>query len=105
VACLRGKLLDIKMQSISASEFKENLSALSLLDIRTPRERADFDLGGIHIPLDDLLTRIQALDPSIKYTVICYNGTQSQIACRLLAAKGLQAQNVTGGLEAYLSLA
>jgi rhodanese-related sulfurtransferase len=93
------------MLTISAKEFKENLSALSLLDIRTPRERADFDLGGIHIPLDDLLARISELNTSINYTVICYNGTQSQIACRLLAAKGYQAQNVTGGLEAYLSLA
>jgi rhodanese-related sulfurtransferase len=93
------------MLSISANEFKENLSALSLLDIRTPRERADFDLGGIHIPLDDLLARITELNFSVLYTVICYNGTQSQIACRLLAAKGYQAQNVTGGLEAYLSLA
>ncbi len=102
---MHGKLLDIKMLSISANEFKENLSALSLLDIRTPRERADFDLGGIHIPLDDLLTRTQELNPTILYTVICYNGTQSQIACRLLVAKGYQAQNVTGGLEAYLSLA
>jgi rhodanese-related sulfurtransferase len=102
---LLGNLLDIKMLSISANEFKENLSALSLLDIRTPRERADFDLGGIHIPLDDLLARITELNLSILYTVICYNGTQSQIACRLLAAKGYQAQNVTGGLEAYLSLA
>jgi rhodanese-related sulfurtransferase len=102
---LLGKLLDIKMQSISAKEFKENLSALSLLDIRTPRERADFDLGGIHIPLDELLTQIQALDLHVLYTVICYNGTQSQIACRLLSAKGYKAQNVTGGLEAYLSLA
>jgi len=93
------------MLTISAKEFKENLSALSLLDIRTPRERADFDLGGVHIPLDDLLARISELNTSINYTVICYNGTQSQIACRLLAAKGYQAQNVTGGLEAYLSLA
>lgn len=92
------------MQSISANDFKEHLSALSLLDIRTPRERVDFDLGGIHIPLDDLLTRIQELNPTILYTVICYNGTQSQIACRLLTAKGYLAQNVTGGLEAYLSL-
>jgi rhodanese-related sulfurtransferase len=92
------------MQSISANDFKENLSALSLLDIRTPRERADFDLGGIHIPLDDLLPRIIELNPTVLYTVICYNGTQSQIACRLLTSKGYQAQNVTGGLEAYLSL-
>ncbi len=92
------------MLSISANEFKETLSALSLLDIRTSRERADFDLGGIHIPLDDLLSRVEELNPDLLYTVICYNGTQSQIACRLLNAKGFQAQNVDGGLEAYLSL-
>ncbi len=102
---MRGRLPDIKMQSISTKDFKENLSALSLLDIRTPRERADFDLGGIHIPLDDLLARIEELDQTQQYTVICYNGTQSLIACRLLAAKGYHVQNVTGGLEAYLSLA
>ncbi len=92
------------MLSISANDFKENLTALSLLDIRTSRERADFDLGGIHIPLDDLLSRILELNPTTLYTVICYNGTQSQIACRLLSAKGFLAQNVDGGLEAYLSL-
>ncbi len=92
------------MLSISANDFKENLSALSLLDIRTSRDRADFDLGGIHIPLDNLLSRIQELNPSTLYTLICYNGTQSQIACRLLSAKGYRAQNVEGGLEAYLSL-
>ena len=93
------------MLSISANEFKENLSALSLLDIRTPRERADFDLGGIHIPLDDLLQRISEISPEKNYTLICYNGTQSQIACQLLTAKGFENfQNLEGGLEAFLSL-
>ncbi len=93
------------MLSISANEFKENLSALSLLDIRTPRERADFDLGGIHIPLDNLLGQMTQLDSNIPYTIICYNGTQSAIACRLLLAKGFKSvQHLQGGLEAYLSL-
>lgn len=92
------------MQSISASTFKQAQERLTLLDIRTPRERADFDLGGVHIPLDSLLDKINTLDPNILYTVICYQGTQSTIACKLLTAKGLQAQHLTGGLEAYLSL-
>jgi len=37
--------------------------------------------------------------------LICYNGTQSQIACQLLTAKGFgNCQNLEGGLEAFLSL-
>ncbi len=93
------------MQEISAKEFKDQLETLQLLDIRTQRERDDLDLGGIHIPLDYLLDQLAELDPSIPYTIICYNGTQSAIACRLLAAKGFtHIQHLQGGLEAYLSL-
>ncbi|RXK52554.1 rhodanese-like domain-containing protein [Aquirufa rosea] len=93
------------MQSISAADFKEQLNQLHLLDIRTPREWDDFNLRGVHIPLDHLLDRIeevQAIPQPI--TVICYNGTQSSIACRLLLAKGISCQNLAGGLEAYLGV-
>ena len=100
-----GNQPDINMIGISAQAFKQNLDALSVLDIRTQREWDDFNVGGIHIPLDDLLQRINEISPENKYTLICYNGTQSQIACQLLAAKGFKnCQNLEGGLEAFLSL-
>ena len=92
------------MNKISPLEFKENLPRLHILDIRTPREWDDFNFGGMHIPLDDLLTRIPELDTSISYTIICYNGTQSYIACRLLSSKGLKCQHLEEGIEGYLSL-
>jgi adenylyltransferase/sulfurtransferase len=93
------------MKGISAQAFKQNLDALSVLDIRTQREWDDFNVGGIHIPLDDLLARINEISPENKYTLICYNGTQSQIASQLLTAKGFEnCQNLEGGLEAFLSL-
>ena len=93
------------MQEISAKEFKDQLESLHLLDIRTKRERDDFDLGGIHIPLDYLVDQLSILDSDIPYTIICYNGTQSALAYRLLVAKGFQhVQHLQGGLEAYLSL-
>ena len=93
------------MNSISAQAFKENLDAIAVLDIRTQREWDDFNVGGIHIPLDDLLARINEISPETSYTVICYNGTQSHIACQLLTAKGFKnCQNLAGGLEAFLSL-
>ena len=93
------------MNSISAQSFKQNLNAIAVLDIRTQREWDDFNLGGIHIPLDDLLARINEISQENNYTLICYNGTQSHIACQLLAAKGFKnCQNLEGGLEAFLSL-
>ena len=100
-----GNQPDINMTGISAQAFKQNLDALSVLDIRTQREWEDFNVGGIHIPLDDLLTRINEITPENSYTLICYNGTQSHIACQILAAKGFKnCRNLEGGLEAFLSL-
>ena len=93
------------MTGISAQAFKQNLDAVTVLDIRTQREWDDFNVGGIHIPLDDLLQRINEISPENSYTLICYNGTQSHIACQLLAAKGFKnCRNLEGGLEAFLSL-
>ena len=93
------------MTGISAQAFKQNLDALSVLDIRTQREWDDFNVGGIHIPLDDLLQRINEISPENSYTLICYNGTQSHIACQILTAKGFKnCRNLEGGIEAFLSL-
>lgn len=92
------------MNKISPLEFKENLPHLHILDIRTLREWDELNFGGIHIPLDDLLNRMVELNPELHYTIICYNGTQSYIACRLLSSKGLKCQHLEGGIEGYLSL-
>ncbi len=100
-----GNQPDFNMNSISAQAFKQNLDALAVVDIRTQREWEDFNVGGIHIPLDDLLARINEISPENSYTLVCYNGTQSHIACQLLSAKGFKnCRNLEGGLEAFLSL-
>ena len=71
--------------------------------MRTPREWDGFNFGGIHIPLDDLLRRMDELQKNSAYLVICYNGTQSLIACKLLEAKGFnQLIHLDGGIENYL---
>jgi adenylyltransferase/sulfurtransferase len=90
---------------MTASDFKAELNQLNLLDIRTPREWDDFNLGGFHISLDMLLERIDEISQEKNWVIICYNGTQSLIALRLLKAKGFtNIDHLEGGLEAYLSL-
>jgi rhodanese-related sulfurtransferase len=90
---------------MTAPDFKAKLNDLNLLDIRTPREWDDFNLGGFHVPLDTLLGRIDEIAKDKNWVIICYNGTQSLIALRLLKAKGFtNIDHLEGGLEAYLSL-
>ena len=88
-----------------ATQFKQELNQLNLLDIRTPREWEDFNLGGLHVPLDTLLERIDEISKEKNWVIICYNGAQSLIALRLMKAKGFtNVDHLEGGLEAYLSL-
>lgn len=92
---------------ISPEEFKTRLLELTLLDIRTPYEIEALDLGGIQIPLDELLLN----DDKIAYLknqeviLICYAGLQSKIAQKILEKRGFQhLRNLEGGLEAFLNL-
>lgn len=93
--------------SISPSEFKDYLETLLILDIRTPREFEDFNFGGIHIPLDELLLRINEFEhlKNDEIVVICYTGLQSEIARKILEKRGFsRLRNLEGGLEAFLNL-
>ena len=90
---------------MTATQFKQAITHLNLLDIRTPREWDDFNLGGFHVSLDTLLERIDEISKEKNWVIICYNGTQSLIAMRLLKAKGFtHIDHLEGGLEGYLSL-
>lgn len=93
--------------SISATEFKERFEKLTILDIRTPYEIEDFEVGGIQIPLDELLLSVEKIAHLMNQEIIivCYSGLQSEIARKILAKKGFQnLRNLEGGLEAFLAL-
>ncbi|MBB6003930.1 rhodanese-like domain-containing protein [Arcicella rosea] len=93
--------------SISPTEFKERLSSLQILDIRTPYEIEDFDIGGMQIPLDELLLSVEKIAhlQQEEIIIVCYSGLQSEIARKILAKKGFQQlKNLEGGLEAFLNL-
>lgn len=95
---------------MSAEEFKHRLDSkeiLNLVDVRTPSEFEDFNLGGIHLPMDGLLLRINQIEhlQNQELILICGTGLLSGIAVKILAKKGFKhAHNLEGGIEAYLSL-
>jgi rhodanese-related sulfurtransferase len=92
---------------ITPEEFKDRLSELTILDIRTPYEIEELDLGGIQIPLDELLMNVEQIEhlKNQEVIIICYTGLQSKIAQKILEKRGFKnLKNLEGGLEAYLGL-
>ena len=92
---------------ITPKEFKDRFSELTILDIRTPYEIEELDLGGTQIPLDELLMNIKQIEhlKNQEVIIICYTGLQSKIAQKILEKRGFKnLKNLEGGLEAYLTL-
>jgi rhodanese-related sulfurtransferase len=92
---------------ISPKEFKARLSELTILDIRTPYEIEDLDMGGIQIPLDELLLNLEQIEhlKNQEVIIICFTGLQSKIAQKILEKRGFKnLRNLERGLEGYLEL-
>jgi rhodanese-related sulfurtransferase len=96
------------MQLISVEQVKARLDAgesLHLVDVREPAEHADFNIGGLLIPLG----RVQSMDVDDienwkDQEVICYcrSGNRSGQACMILEMAGFRdVKNLTGGMLAW----
>lgn len=80
-------------------EKKENFV---LLDVREPEEFAIANLGGILIPLSDLPSRYDELNPNDEIVVMCHHGVRSMHAVGFLKQKGFEnIKNLSGGIDAY----
>ena len=73
-----------------------------LLDVRRADERAKgFIPGAIHIPLDELRTRLGELPRDREIIVSCHTGQRSYFACRLLTQNGFHVRNLTGAWRTW----
>jgi rhodanese-related sulfurtransferase len=73
-----------------------------VLDVRRPDERAKGSIpGSIHIPLDELRTRLGELPRDRELVVHCHTGQRSYYACRLLAQHGFTVRNLTGSYRTW----
>ena len=93
------------MELITAEEVKTRLDAgeeLNLIDVREPRENAEFNIGGILLPLGKIqhmsIDEIEALKEK---EVLCYcrSGNRSGQACQILDTLGfIKTKNLSGGM-------
>jgi len=73
-----------------------------LLDVREPYEYEICNLGAHLIPLMQLPTRLQELDPTKGIVVYCHTGRRSQRAVEFLIESGFKnVKNLVGGIETW----
>jgi len=74
-----------------------------LLDVRQAEELAIVKLDGVtHIPLDELTSRANELDPDGEIVCICHHGMRSMSAATFLESRDFtKVINLTGGMDAW----
>lgn len=94
------------MNTITTDELKARIDAGEqphLLDVREDNERADFNIGGRHIPIGNIqAVQIDELDDWGKdeeIIVYCRSGNRSGIATHILEMLGYaKVKNLVGGM-------
>ncbi len=76
----------------------------TLLDVRDAYELhiSNLQIDSVHIPLDELQSRVNELDKSDEIVVLCRSGNRSATACDLLLQKGFTGvYNLKGGINEW----
>jgi rhodanese-related sulfurtransferase len=96
------------MKTMDVKELKSRLDAgesLNLVDVREPSEHAEFNIGGLLIPLGDIrMGDTESIDQLKDQEVIlyCRSGNRSGQAAMILETMGFQhVVNVVGGMLSW----
>ena len=79
------------MTSITFQELQQKIKdsePLVLIDVREQWERDTDNIGGIHIPMGELMERIDEIPKDVPVIIYCQKGIRSQIAIERLEEKG-----------------
>lgn len=96
------------MELITVEQVKARIDAgesLHLVDVREPGEHADFNIGGVLLPLGRVqVMEVDEIEGWKDREVICYcrSGNRSGMACMILETAGFKdVKNLTGGMLAW----
>ena len=93
-------MIDVTVEQLS--NMLNDKIDFTLVDVREPQEHADYNIGGLLIPLTQLPERLEEL-PKNKLTIVyCRSGGRSAHAVQFLQEMGfLDVRNLTGGMLAW----
>ena len=92
------------MQVIEATELKQRMVSekINLIDVRQPEEHAEFNIGGILLPLGNIMSmQIEEIEDLRNEEVVCYcrSGQRSMQAAMMLETMGFtNVKNLAGGM-------
>jgi rhodanese-related sulfurtransferase len=81
----------------------DRLDRIQLVDCREPYEWVAGRVeGAVHLPLNAIMAGAGAdLDKAKPIAVMCRSGNRSELATMMFQARGFEAYNVEGGMEAW----
>jgi len=95
----------IDIPTISIADLKKGIAenSVNLVDVRTEEERDEFNIGGRHVPLDELYEFINELDKTAKTVFYCSSGKRSGEAVKLIKKRFPEANvfSLEGGLKGW----
>ena len=99
------------MTNISVAKLKERMVSndpLNLLDVREPDERVEFNIGGVFIPLGQIMAmQTDEIENLKNEEIICYcrSGKRSIQAAMMLETFGFtNVVNLDGGMNAWQNI-
>ncbi|WP_101842136.1 rhodanese-like domain-containing protein [Halobacillus sp. Marseille-P3879] len=90
------------MKTMTAKQVENQHKELNIIDVRETDEVAAGKIPGAHnIPLGLLEFRMNELDESKEYVMVCRSGGRSGQAAQFLEGQGYQVINTDGGMMNY----
>ncbi len=102
---ITGLIKTLDVPTIDASALRDGLAnnLYELIDVRTDRERDEFDIGGKHIPLDELVENIAYFASDTPKVLYCATGKRSSEAVKMIKLQYPDAKvlSLEGGLKRW----
>lgn len=93
------------MKQITANELEKKLNGSEKVNIIDVREEEEVVMGKIpeakHIPLGEIPNKLDELNMSEHYYIVCRSGGRSGRACEFLIQHDFNVTNVSGGMLAW----
>ncbi len=93
------------MKEITVSELKklkDSNADFQLIDVREDHELEICEIGGLHIPMGEVMDNLDKISKDKQVVIHCRSGARSGAICQALEANGYtNAYNLKGGIIAW----
>ena len=95
--------MDFEISVGQVNALKKRGETFALLDVREPWEVEKSRIeGSKHIPMGEIPTRVQELDPDEHIIVVCHHGMRSLSVTNWLRQQGFdKVQSMRGGIDGW----